>query len=307
MRIVFFGTPDFAVPSLDALLARGDEVAAIVTQPDRPRGRSRSTLEPTPVKRRALDVGLPVLAPERPSGGDFLAELRALRADLGVVVAYGHILRPPVLAVPRHGMINVHASLLPRLRGAAPIQWAILEGDTETGITIMQMDEGLDTGPMLHQIAMRIGEDETAGGLAARLSLLGARALTEALARIDAGTAHPEPQQHDLASYAPKIDRAVTRLVWTEPAVRCARRMRAFDPVPGAWTMIDGQELKCFSPEVVPTAGPAGTVLEAGNRLVVAAADGAVAIGEVQPAGRGRMPALAWLRGRRVPEGVSLG
>lgn len=307
MRIVFFGTPSFAVPSLEALLARGEEVAAVVTRPDRPRGRSHSTLLPSPVKARALAAGLKVLEPDRPAGESFVAGLADLRPDLGVVVAYGHILTRGVLAVPRLGMINVHASLLPRLRGAAPIPWAILNGDRETGITIMQMDEGLDSGPVLHRLATPIGAEETGGELALRLATLGARALGEALDRIAAGTSTPEPQDHSAATYAPKIDRATARIDWSEPAERCAARIRAFDPVPGAWTTLHGTDLKCFRPTPVPGEGPPGSVIEAAGRLVVAAGRGAVAVGEVQPAGRARMPASAWLRGHPDVAGAALG
>lgn len=306
MRIVFFGTPAFAVPSLEVLIARG-EVVAVVTRPDRPRGRSHSTLLPSPVKARALAAGLPVLEPERPAAPDFAARLAGLAPDLGVVVAYGHILKPAVLAIPRLGMINVHASLLPRLRGAAPIPWAILNGDRETGITIMQMEAGLDSGPVLHQASTGIGPDETGGELTARLAQLGARALAEALDLVAAGIAVPVPQDPALATFAPKIDRATARIDWREPAARCGARIRAFDPVPGAWTTAAGSDLKCFRPTVVPGQGPPGTILDTGARLVVAAGAGAVAINEVQPAGRARMPAAAWLRGHALPAGTVLG
>jgi methionyl-tRNA formyltransferase len=305
MRIVFFGTPAFAVPSLERLLERGETLAGVVTRPDPPRGRSRSTPEPSPVKARALQAGIPVLQPERPAGDAFLAQLRGLEPDLGVVVAYGHILRPEVLAVPPLGMINLHASLLPALRGAAPVPWAILRGDRETGVTVMQMEAGMDSGPVLHQLATPIGPDETGGELGERLARLGARALGEALDRLAAGDLRPAPQDPARASFAPKIDRAQTRIDWHEPADRCARRMRAFDPTPGAWTTLPGGELKCFRPTLVAGRdAPPGTVLEARGRLVVAASGGAVGIGEVQPAGRARMPAAAWLRGRPAALGA---
>lgn len=306
MRVVFFGTPAFAVPSLERMLARGEEVVAVVTQPDRPHGRSHSTTEPPPVKRRALAAGLLVLQPERPVGEEFLSRLRALEADLGVVVAYGHILRPAVLETPRLGMINVHASLLPHLRGAAPIPWAILRGDSETGITIMQMEAGLDSGPILHQVATPIGPEETGGELTERLARLGAEALDQALDRLAAGLLQPVVQDHAQATLAPKIDRTVARIDWREPAEQCARRIRAFDPVPGAWTTLDGSDLKCFGPRVTPGTGAPGTVVQAGPALVVAAGQNAVAVGEVQPAGKPRMNAEAWLRGRHLPVGATL-
>jgi methionyl-tRNA formyltransferase len=308
MRIVFFGTPAFAVPSLETLLHRGEVLAGVITQPDRPRGRSRSKLEPPPVKARAVRAGIPVLQPERPAGDSFLATLRALDPRLGVVVAYGHLLKPEVLAVPPLGMINVHASLLPELRGAAPIPWAILRGDRETGVTIMQMEAGMDSGPILHQLATPIGPDETGGELSERLARLGARALGEALDRLVAGELKPAPQDSTRASLAPKISRALAWVDWNEPAEQCARRIRAFDPTPGAWTTLPGGELKCFRPTLIRGSdAPSGTILEAADRLVVAARDGAVAIGEVQPAGRARMPAAAWLHGRHAAVGARFG
>src|SRR5918993_2149516 len=196
MRIVFFGTPAFAVPSLQALLQDRFAVAGVVTQPDKPQGRSRSELIAPPVKIAALAAGIPVLQPIRPVGDVFTASLRRLEPDLGVVVAYGHILKPEVLSLPPNGMINVHASLLPRHRGAAPIQQAILEGDPQTGITIMQMEEGLDSGPMLHRVTTPIEPDETAGALAQRLAALGATALVEALSLLSRGLMRPQAQDH---------------------------------------------------------------------------------------------------------------
>ncbi|MGH7658779.1 MAG: methionyl-tRNA formyltransferase, partial [Gemmatimonadales bacterium] len=194
MRIAFFGTPEFAVPSLHALLTAGYELASVVTQPDRPRGRSRSRLVPSTIKETAQDLGLPVLQPERPSGDVFQATLRRLDLDLGIVVAYGHILRQEVLEIPRLGMINVHASLLPRLRGAAPIEWAILNGDHETGVSIMQMTAGLDSGPVLQSDHTPIGKTETKGELRSRLAHLGSVALDEVLRNIDGGSLKGTPQ-----------------------------------------------------------------------------------------------------------------
>jgi methionyl-tRNA formyltransferase len=248
-----------------------------------------------------------VLQPERPSGPDFGAELRALTPDLGVVVAYGHILKPAVLSIPRHGLINVHASLLPRLRGAAPVPWAILRGDSETGITIMQMDPGLDSGPILHQVSTSIGADETRGELTARLARLGAEALGTVLDRFRQGPVAATPQDPAGVTLAPKVDRQSAHIDWSEPAAAVARRIRAFDPSPGAWTTLAGADLKCFRPRVVSGAGPPGMVLEAGTGLVVAAGEGAVRIEEVQPAGGARMTAAAWLRGRSLAAGARLG
>lgn len=309
MRIAFFGTPDFAVPSLRALLGEGFEVVAVVTQPDRPHGRSRSELIPPPVKAAAQEEGLPVLQPERPSAPDFVATLRPLQPTLGVVVAYGHILKPELLRLPEHGMINVHASLLPRLRGAAPIQHAILEGYTETGVSIMQMDQGLDTGPVLLRVPTPIANDETGGELSARLAELGALALVEALALTTTGQATPEPQDHSQATYAPKTTRELAHIRWSDPAERVARQVRALDPRPGAWTTHEGRELKLFGPQPADPASTVhrhrapGTVLETDPALIVATGDGALQFLDVQPGGRTRMAAGAWVRGRGVRVG----
>jgi methionyl-tRNA formyltransferase len=306
MRIVFFGTPVFAVASLHALLHDRFTVVGVVTQPDKPQGRSRSELIPPPVKVAALAAGIPVLQPVRPVGDVFAASLRRLEPDLGVVVAYGHILRPDILSVPTGGMINVHASLLPRHRGAAPIQHAILAGDQETGISIMQMEEGLDSGPVLHQVVTPIGTDETAGALASRLADLGAAALVEAISLRSSGLARPAPQDHARATYAPKLDREQAHLAWQRDAPALVRQIRAFDPAPGAWTDLSGGTLKVFGAKVAPGSGEPGTVVETGGRLVVAAGSGAVALSEVQPAGKLRIPVEAWLRGRAVAVGQRL-
>jgi methionyl-tRNA formyltransferase len=306
MRIVFFGTPEFAVPSLRALLRERYGVVGVVTQPDKPHGRSRSTLVAPPVKLEAERHGLPVLQPARPTGDLFLASLRRLEPDLGVVVAYGHLLRPAVLTLPALGMINVHASLLPRWRGAAPIQHAILAGDPETGVSIMQMEEGLDSGPVLHRITTPIGSDETAGDLAARLAELGATALVDALALLAGGFARPEPQDETQVTLAPKIDRESARLDWTRDAAALARQVRAFDPAPGAWTMHAGAPLKLFGALTADQHGEAGVVLAADDRLLVACGGGALAVHEVQPAGKTRLSVAAWVRGRGVAVGDRL-
>ena len=240
MRVVFFGTPAFAVPTLEALLDAGHDVAAVVTQPDRPQGRSRSQLVPPPVKTAACAAGLAVLQPEKPIGDLFVATLRGLEAKFGVVVAYGHILKPHVLEIPTLGMLNVHASLLPALRGAAPIQWAIRNGDTETGVSIMQMEAGLDSGPMFLQRRAPIRPDDTAATLAERLSRLGAEALVDTLALLEKGRIEPTSQDHARATYAPKIGRETARIAWDEPATAVDCHVRAFDPAPGAWAVPPG-------------------------------------------------------------------
>lgn len=311
MRIVFFGTPEFAVPSLKALLAAGFEVAAVVTQPDRPQGRSRSTLFASPTKVIAEELNLPVLQPDKPVGDVFAQTLRRCDSDLGVVVAYGHILRPEILSTPPMGMINVHASLLPRLRGAAPIQWAILNGDRETGISVMQMEAGLDSGPVYHRAATEIGPDETGGELTRRLAQLGAGALIETVTALGKAPLNATPQDHSLATQAPKIERNHARIIWSEGADACARRIRAFDPEPGAWTTFAGHEIKLFgarvhqplSPEVHQNGGDPGTVLQAGDRLSISTGGGALMVREVQPSGKRRMPVADWLRGHGLAPG----
>jgi len=304
MRIVFFGTPEFAVPSLRSLLDRRNEIVAVVTQPDRPQGRSRTTLVPPPVKLAAIDAGLHLLQPERPVGDLFLASLRHLRAELGVVVAYGHILRPEILTTPPLGMINVHASLLPRYRGPAPIPWAILNGETETGVSIMRMDAGLDTGRVLQRVETPIAPDDTGGSLSDRLADLGAKAVADVVARLAKGDLPGEAQDHSTATYAPKIDRDATRLSFTGAAIGVARKVRAFDPNPGAWAMHADAPVKLFGGRVVTGQGEPGQVLAAGRRtLVIACGDDALEVLEVQPAGKTRITVDAWVRGRAIAVG----
>ncbi len=307
MRSVFFGTPEFAVPALRALLGEGFDVAAVVTQPDRPKGRSRSTVLPSPVKVVAQEDGIPVLQPERPSDAAFIDQLRALDPDIGIVAAYGHILKPTVLEVPRMGMINVHASLLPALRGAAPIEHAILEGLDETGISIMQMEEGMDTGPVLHAVETPIAPDETGGELTVRLAELGALALVEALALIATDSVARRLQDDEHATYAPKITRVLTRIRWEEPTQRIARQVRAFDPSPGAWTTLDGRDVKLFGPRLADdyrTDDLPGEITETDPAFVISTGDGALQFLDVQPAGRARMAARDWLRGRGARRGA---
>lgn len=303
MRVLFYGTPEFAVPALRALLEEGFDVVGVVTRPDRPTGRHRSTATPSPVKVAALAEELPVLEPERPSAEPFLATVRDLAPDCGVVIAYGHILSERLLGIPRLGHVNVHASLLPQLRGAAPIERAILEGRTETGVTVMQMDAGMDTGPILRQVGTPILPDETGGELRARLSEVGALALVEALTLLDEGVLVPQPQDHSCASYAPKLRPEEERIPWAKRAADVARQVRAFDPRPGAWCACRGQPLKLFGAREVERCGRPGEVLVAGEALVVACGEGAVEVSDVQPAGKGRMTAQAFANGRRIAVG----
>ena len=298
MRVVFFGTPEFAVPSLAALHRTLTDIAAIVTQPDRPRGRSHSRAVPPPVKEYALQTGIPVWQPERPRGEAFLARVRDAGADLGVVVAYGHILPADLLAIPRLGFVNVHASLLPRWRGAAPIQWAIASGDIETGVSIMRVEEGLDTGAVWLERSIPIGDDETAGTLTGRLAQLGADTLLEALPAIGAG-ATPAPQDNARATHAAKVTRELARIDWSRSAAEISRLIRAMDPAPGAWTTLDGAPVKLFAP-ARPVDAPneqSGSAIWRNDELIVGTGRGAVSIGVVQPAARRRMPAADWHHG----------
>ena len=286
MRVVFFGTPEFAVPSLEALLGEGFDVLAAVTQPDRPQGRSRSRAVPSPVKQAALADDVPVLQPERPTDPAFVQTLRDLAPDIGVVVAYGHILRPDLLAVPARGMVNLHPSLLPELRGAAPIEWAVINGLQQTGVSIMQMDAGMDSGPILHFIPEDLPGDITGGELAAHLSEVGAEALVEALILLEQGAVQPRIQDQTRATYAPKLTRETARVDWTGAADRVARLIRALDPKPGAWTDLDGQAVKLFGAAVADGGGAPGEVLQADSRLRIAAGEAAIAVEEVQAEGK---------------------
>ena len=303
MRVIFFGTPEFAVPPLEALLGEGFDVVAVVTQPDKPQGRSRSTAVAPPVKLAAEAEGVPVLQPARPSDPEFVAQVRALAPDVGVVVAYGHLLKPDLLALPRRGMINVHPSLLPELRGAAPVEWAILHGLEKTGVTIMLMDAELDSGPILHQIPHHIDPEVTGGELSEHLSEMGAQALVEALALLETNGLEPRPQDHARATYAPKLTRDAARIRWAEPAERVARVIRGLDPRPGAWTELDGREVKLFGAHVVEERGSPGAVRSTDDGLLITAGSGAVRVDEVQPAGKPRMTAADWVRGRGVRAG----
>ena len=312
MRILFWGTPDFATPPLRALLGEGFDVVGVVTQPDRPRGRSRSTLVPSPVKEVALEEGLPVLQPERPRGEAFMDELRALAPDVSVVVAYGHILPRAVIELPPGGTLNIHASILPKLRGADPIRAAIREGLAETGVTIMRMVPALDAGPIVHVRETPIASDETYGELWARLSELGASALIEALALLEAGAAREIPQDDAQATYAPKLEREQARLDWTRPADDVVRAIRAYDPRPGAFTALHGQEIKLFGARSVvvderPDVTPGEVIALGRDWFDVKCGEDAVRVTQVQPAGKPRLGVGDFARGRGVELGDVLG
>jgi methionyl-tRNA formyltransferase len=305
MRVLFWGTPEFALPALNSLGDEGHIVVGVVTQPDRPAGRGRSVTM-SPIKRCAQEDMIPVLQPERARGEEFLAQIRELDPEISVVVAYGQILRPEVLELPPLGSLNIHASLLPELRGAAPIQWSIIRGYETTGVSIMRMEAGLDSGPVLLQVPEPIRADETGSDLALRLSEIGAEALIEALALMESGGIEEVPQDHSRATYAPKLDRETARLDWSLPAVEVGRRIRALDAVPGAWSMLGGgRQVKLFYPRIEIREGEPGVVLEVDGEVgvLIACGDHAVRIREAQPAGKRRMTAGEWIRGR----GVQLG
>jgi len=310
LRIVFAGTPEFAVPPLEALHAAGHEIVAVYTQPDRPAGRGQS-LTASPVKRRALELGLPVEQPATLKVADAVERLRERAPDLMVVVAYGLILPQAVLDVPRLGCWNIHASLLPRWRGAAPIQRAILAGDDITGITIMQMDAGLDTGPMLLVREVPIGPGESGGELHDRLSRVGAEAIVAAVSEWQAGRITPRPQPAEGASYAAKLRKEEARIDWSQAAAVIARQVRAFNPWPVAETTWDGRQLRIWRAEPAPGAASAGavpgTVLEsAAGRIVVATGDGALTLLQVQVAGRRALSAAEFLNAQSLA-GTRLG
>jgi methionyl-tRNA formyltransferase len=306
VRVLFWGTPDFATAALRALLGEGFDVVGVVTQPDKAVGRSRSKVEASPVKLVARREKLPVLQPEKPRGDEFLAQLAALAPDVSVVVAYGHILPKAVIDHPRLGTLNIHASLLPALRGAAPIQAAIREGLGETGVTIMQMVPQLDAGPIVLQARTPIVADETAGELTLRLSELGAGALIEALALVELGLAKPQPQDDSLATYAPKLTRETAQVDWTRSAHEVGRHVRAYDPRPGAWGRVNGAEVKLFGARVAPRGSsrePGDVIAIDADGMLVACGGGAVRIALVQPAGKRRLAPLDWANGRGVAVG----
>jgi methionyl-tRNA formyltransferase len=297
MRLAFAGTPEFAVPALDALASAGHGFVAVLTRPDRPAGRGLASV-PSPVKRAAERLGVPVLQPATLKDDAVQAQLAALAPEALIVVAYGLILPQAVLDLPRLGVLNVHASLLPRWRGAAPIQRALLAGDRETGVCIMQMDAGLDTGPVLLREAVPIAPDDTAGTLHDKLAALGARRLVAALEGLVRGTLRAAPQAAAGVTYAAKIEKHESRIDWTRPAAEIERRVRAFDPAPGAAARIRGAELKIWRGAVVAGRGAPGEVVgvEPGD-IVVACGEGALRLEELQRAGGKRLAAAAFQRG----------
>jgi methionyl-tRNA formyltransferase len=301
-RVVFMGTPEFAVPSLDAL-ARTEEVTLVVTNPDRPSGRGRALAAP-PVKREAQRLGIPVTQPEKARDPESVARIAGERPGLIVVVAYGQILPPSILDIPEYGCINVHASLLPRYRGAAPINWAIARGERATGVTIMKMDPGMDTGPMLHVREMAIGEDDTAETMFPKLSSLGAQALVEALGKLREGTLAETPQDGNLATYAPMIKKEHGRIDWGKSAREVRDLVRGMTPWPSAFTGHDGKTLKILAASVREGGGRPGEILSADrDGIVVACGEDALLLGKVQPEGGRAMSSREYAQGRRVRKG----
>ena len=310
-RAVFMGTPQFAVPCLDALVEIAD-VVGVVCQPDKPQGRGLELAAP-PVKKRALELGLNVVQPTKLKTGEFAAWLREQKADVALVVAYGRILPKDVLEAPRLGCVNVHASLLPKYRGAAPITWAIVRGEPETGITLMQMDEGMDTGPMLEQLTTEIVADETAGDLSERLSALGALAVRKGLPKYVAGGYTPIPQDHAKATVAPILKKEDGRIDFKKPARAVHDHVRGMSPWPGAFTTARGKGLKVHATRVtdVPSGAestaPGTVVLADKSRVVVACGERAIELLRVQVEGKKAIGASDWVAGRGVAEGDVLG
>ncbi|HEX5110597.1 MAG TPA: methionyl-tRNA formyltransferase [Vicinamibacterales bacterium] len=307
LRIVFFGTPQFAVPTLERLTVSGHQVTGVVTQPDRARGRGQRIV-PAPVKDFAVTHGIPLMQPERLRDPSVEATLRSWEPDLGVVAAYGRIIPAHLLTVPSHGMINVHASLLPKYRGAAPVQRAVIAGETETGVTIMRVAEALDTGDMFARATRPIGPDERSETIERDLAERGARLLVEVVDAIAAGTAHAEPQDHTRSTYAPRLTREEGLIDWTLPAADIHNRVRGLSPWPHAYSFLDGHRLIVTTTEPAGdrTDAPPGTIVNVlSDRLLVATGDGRqIAVREVQPEGRRSMAIRDYLAGHPIAAGV---
>jgi methionyl-tRNA formyltransferase len=308
MRVVFLGTPEFAVPTLQALRAGGHDVTAVFTQPDRPKGRGGELAE-SPVKVAARALGIPVYQPERIRRPESIELLRQLEAEIMVVVGYGQIIPQSIIDLPKHGILNVHASLLPKYRGAAPIQWAIANGESETGVTIMQIDAGLDTGDMLLKRSVIIGADETAPELSARLAPMGAELLLETLEQIGAGTEHRERQNDAEATLAPILKKENGRIDWTMTAQQIHNRLRGFTPWPGVYSSFRGHQMNVLRARPEESLALAPGALKMGKRRLFAGcgANTALELLEVQLAGKKRMTADAFANGYRIAEGERLG
>ncbi len=309
MRLVFMGTPDFAAASLEALLRSSDSIVGIVTQPDRPKGRGQ-TLTPSPVKLLAQREQIPLLQPVKMKDPEFLHALAGWKPDLITVAAFGRILPSMILSLPPSGCINVHGSLLPKYRGAGPIQWAIINGETETGITTMMMDEGMDTGTMLLQESIPIAPDDTAGTLSPRLAELGGRLLVETIARLKAGTIVPRPQDSSRATLAPLLKKEDGVIDWNLPANTLANRVRGLSPWPGAYTTAEGDRWTIWRASALsgPVTKPPGVIVAVTHETIhVATGKGVLAVMELQPANSRRMTVSQYLAGHHIAIGLQLG
>lgn len=310
MRVVFMGTPDFAVGTLEALLEAGHEVVAVVTQPDKPKGRGK-TLMPTPVKEAALARMIPVLQPKKVREPEFVETLRKIGPDVIVVAAFGQIISKEILEMPRYGCINVHASLLPAYRGAAPIQWAVINGDKESGVTIMRMNEGLDTGDIIDKVVVPLDENETGGSLFDKLSAAGAKLCAEVLEKLENGTAVFEKQPElSTTDYAAMIDKKMGKINWERPAKEIEQLIRGLNPWPSAYTFMKGKSLKLWTASVVYEEREAvpGEIVEIRKEgILVKTGEGLLLIRELQLEGKKRMDTAAFLRGYTVDKGWILG
>ena len=305
MKIIYMGTPDFAVGPLKALIGAGHEVVCVLTRADKPKGRGHA-VQFSPVKEAALEAGIPVLQPVRMKDPELWKTLEGFGADMFVVAAYGRILPKEILSIPKYGCVNIHASLLPDYRGAAPIQWAVIDGRKETGITTMLMDEGLDTGDILRQYRIALAEDETGGSLFDRLAALGAEAILDTVRGIEDGSIVPVPQGETATPYAAMLTKEDGLADWTKDAETLERLIRGLDPWPGVYSFLDGKMLKLWKAEVLPGSGgeaAPGAVLSVKHGLDVQTGKGVLRITELQPEGKKRMAADAWLRGAHVSPG----
>ena len=309
MRVLFWGTPEFAAAPLRALIGEGFEVVGVVAQPDKPQGRSRETIA-GPVKKIAVEEGIPCFQPETTKDPEFNEMVEVIAPDVSIVVAYGRILSKKLIDLPKLGTFNIHASLLPLLRGAAPIQAAIRQGFTQTGVTIMRMVPQLDAGPIVHTASIPILDDETYGELQMRLSELGALAIVEALTMISLGQAEETQQDDSLATYSPKITREDARIVWANGVDDVCRTIRAYDPKPASFTTLNGLDVKLFGArrlnEPDDAAAP-GRVVDVREGIIVSCGDGLVCVQDVQPAGKSRMKSVDWARGRGIATGDTFG
>lgn len=307
MKVVYMGTPDFAVGPLEAIIEAGHEVTAVVTQPDKPRGRGKE-MAASPVKECAQKHGIPVLTPVKIKAAEAVAQLREYPADIFVVAAFGQILSEEILQMPKHGCVNIHASLLPKYRGAAPIQWSIIDGETETGVTIMQMDRGLDTGDILFQQKVPITSEDTGESLFDKLAEAGSALITEALVKIEKGDVHPVRQDDAKSCYAKMLTKAAGKIDWSKSAAEIERLVRGLNSWPSAYTEYKGKQLKIWKAKVMPAMeGAPGTIAKVTkDQVIVCTGDGALALEEIQLEGKKRMRMKEFLLGRSFEEGEVL-